>query len=120
MQYPCRYECSDPAQGQLEIDAFYKRRSEYVTVRNVGPAPIDLEGYRVFTSPYTYAFGGDSVVNPGETLRLNILGDPAENTRLVKNWGRERAILGAVNDKVEVSTFTNIQLACKAWGSPSC
>jgi endonuclease YncB( thermonuclease family) len=120
MLYPCRYECSDPNQGALEIGARPKRRDEYLTVRNVGPAPIDLEGYRVFTRPYSYAFGADSVINPGEELRLNVKGDPAADTRLEKNWGRERTILRNQGDKAEVSTFTNVQLACTAWGSAYC
>jgi endonuclease YncB( thermonuclease family) len=120
MQYPCTYNCSDPNQGALEIDPAYKRNKEFVRVRNVGPASLDLEGYRIYTKPYTYAFGADSVVNPGETMRVNVQGDPAGDTRLVKNWGKDHNVLNDGGDRVDVSTFSYVTLACQAWGTKSC
>jgi endonuclease YncB( thermonuclease family) len=120
MTYPCHEECTDPLQGGARITAAYKRRAEFVEIENLTQAPIDLEGYRIDTPPYGFTFGGDSVVAPGEKMRVNVLGDPADNTRLEKNWGKEGPILGNGGDRVRLQTLTDIVIDCQAWGSASC
>jgi endonuclease YncB( thermonuclease family) len=119
MQYPCRDICVDVAGGAIELGAKWTGR-EYVTLRNVSAAPVDLEPYRLVSKPYSYAFSGDAVLNPGDTMVLHIQGDPATDSRLEKHWGETGPILGARGDRVELSTFTDIPLACFAYGRKAC
>jgi endonuclease YncB( thermonuclease family) len=120
MQWPCRRDCTDPLQGAAKVTAAYKRTHEFVTVENVSSGAIDLEGYRIDSHPYGYTIGADALLQPGEKLRVNVEGDPAEDTRLVRNWGQEHSILGNAGDRVRLITLTDIQIDCQAWGTSSC
>ena len=119
MTYPCRTDCTDPYQGALAIDA-NPRGSENVTVRNTSPTAIDLDGYWLESPPYRYAFPRDSVLEPGEELRVEVRGDPIEDSRLEKHWGRSSSILNNSGDRVRISSFRGVVLACYAYGSASC
>jgi endonuclease YncB( thermonuclease family) len=120
LMYPCRRNCTDPLENAVKVSAAYRRSREYVTFENVSPGPIDLEGYRVDSKPYGYTIGADSVLQPGEQLRLNVEGDPAEDTHLEKNWDLDHAILAGGGDRVRLQTLTDIVVGCDAWGSASC
>jgi hypothetical protein len=119
MTYPCVVACTDPAQGAFTVTA-QPRGDESVRVRNVSDRPIDLYGYMLAKKSYSYAFGPDSVVQPGETLTLEVGGDPADDTRLRRHWGLRSTILHDGGDAVALETFSEIVLACDAWGSVSC
>ena len=119
MIYPCRVDCSDPLQGQIDLDAS-PRREEFVTVRNLASVPVDLEGYRLQTPHHGYAFPPDSVLEPGEAMRIETQGDPSDDTRLVKHWGFDDTILRDGGDRLEVVTYDEIRVACTSWGSGSC
>jgi endonuclease YncB( thermonuclease family) len=119
MVYPCRVACADPLQGAFEIDAHYKSPEE-VRLRNVTGVPLDLDGYRLDSFPDGYVFGPGTVVQPNETLRMIVNGDPADDSRLVKHWGKRGEILANRGDKVTLRTLTDIVLACQAWGDLSC
>jgi endonuclease YncB( thermonuclease family) len=119
MIYPCRYRCGDPLKGALKVSA-HPRSPEYVTVTNVSKAPLDLEGYRLAAGQYGYPFPAGTILQPGDVLRVNVKGAPAEDTALVKNWGLDTAILYDSGGSARVSTFTDIVLACDAWGTGSC
>jgi endonuclease YncB( thermonuclease family) len=120
MQYPCRWRCSDPLAGKVQIDAEPTRREEYVTLRNVSASPIELEGYRLASDFHGYAFGPGSTIGPGQTMRVMVNGDPADDTALEKHWGFNGSILTNSGGMVRLATFTDIDLACKSWGSGSC
>ena len=47
-------------------------------------------------------------------------GDPLEDTRLEKRWGRPRAILDNGGDTVRLNSFRGIELDCYAYGTASC
>jgi Lamin Tail Domain len=119
MTYPCRISCTDPYQGAVQVDAKPRGR-EHITVRNVAAVAVDLDGYRLQSPPYSYAFPRDSVLQPGEEMRIDVLGDPAEDSRLEKHWGRTSSILNNGGDKVRLSSFRGIELDCYAYGSGSC
>jgi endonuclease YncB( thermonuclease family) len=120
MQYPCRLNCSDPLKGAVKITSAYKRHNEYVTLRNVSSAPVDLEGYRLWSPGYTYAFQPPSVIQPGEEMRVYTQGVPDEDQPLVKYWGNDGPMLNNRGDKVKLSTFDYIDVGCDSWGSASC
>ena len=90
MTYPCRLACTDPYAGALQLSADAKG-AESVTVRNVGTATVDLDGYRLTSPPYVYAFGIGTTLARGEELTVDTRGDPDEDTRLEKHWGRADA-----------------------------
>ena len=119
MLYPCRERCTDPLLGAIALEAS-PRRNEYIDVRNVTSAPIDLEGYRMQTTFHGYHFGGDSMLAPGETMRIETQGNPRDDTRLERHWGFDETILRDGGDAVKLVTYTNITIACDAWGSGRC
>jgi len=119
MTYPCRDECHDANEGAIELRA-QPQRPEAVTLRNQSAFSVDLEGYRLESPPYGYAFGADSVLEPGETMRVEIGDSQEEDGRLLKHWRTGRFILDDAGDRVRLATFDDIALACYAWGSASC
>jgi endonuclease YncB( thermonuclease family) len=117
--YPCRLACADPNAGALKVTADPVGR-ESVTVRNVGTAAIDLDGYRLWSSPHVYAFPIGSVVRPGEALKVQVVGDPDEDTRLVKYWGKAGTILNDSGDVVRLTNLRGTELDCYAFGAATC
>jgi endonuclease YncB( thermonuclease family) len=117
--YPCRSACTDPAQGQLQMEAIPKGR-EAVRITNTGAAPIDLEPYRLTSTPYGYSFAPDSVIEPGQVMRVR-LGDALQDDRpLTRYWATNGAILNNGGDSVQLRTYDDRVVACTAWGSKSC
>jgi hypothetical protein len=119
MMYPCRYGCSDPLAGALDVSA-HPSRPEEVYVRNASSSAVDIEGYVVENPPYIYSFGAGTILAPGERLRLVVIGSPADDSPLVKHWGKSRYILDDAGDVVRLRTQTNITIDCFSWGSGSC
>jgi endonuclease YncB( thermonuclease family) len=119
MTYPCRRNCTDPYQGALDVSAKPRGR-EYVTVTNVAAFAVDLDGYRLQSPPFSYAFRGDAVLNPGETMKIEVTGDPAADTRLEKHWGETGAILNNGGDKIRLTNFRYVVLDCFTYGTGTC
>jgi endonuclease YncB( thermonuclease family) len=119
MVYPCRQSCSDPLEGDLRLQA-HPSGTEYVTVTNTSAAPVDLFGYRLFSSPYQYAFPYGTVLQPGGQLRVDVKGLADQDTPDHRHWGLDENILNNGGDRVSIQTFDQIELACDAWGSRSC
>jgi endonuclease YncB( thermonuclease family) len=119
MVYPCAVACSDPNQGAVQITAQTKG-SQYVQLRNVSGHPVDLYGYLLRKQGRPYVFGPSSVLQPGEVMTVDVEGDPSQDTQLERHWGMDHSILRARGDAVRLLTFTNITVACAAWGDTSC
>jgi endonuclease YncB( thermonuclease family) len=118
MVYPCVFECSDPNLGAIQVIQHAVGR-EYVLVRNASNHPVDLFGYELRT-PGGYPFPSGSVLGPGETMEVDVMGDPAHDTRLVRRIGINGPYLPDRGGSVSVTTFDEIVLACDAWGSGRC
>ncbi len=119
MIYPCRTVCSDPNGGLVRLEP-HERGTESVTLVNTATVGVDLQGYRLFSRPYGYAFGPDSVLAPGESLRVTIKGDPDDDTHALRHWAQTGNILSNHGDKVTLKTFDDVVIACAAWGSRTC
>jgi endonuclease YncB( thermonuclease family) len=120
MVYPCRYKCSDPLAGALKLTA-HPKGTEYVKVANTSTSPVNLEGYQLVAGPHNYPFPAGTIVQPGETLRVDVVGDPANDQPLHKYWTTEdRAFLYDAGGSVRVSTFDFRLVACDSWGTGSC
>jgi endonuclease YncB( thermonuclease family) len=119
MTYPCRVTCTDPYQGSVEVTAKPRGR-EVITVRNTGAAAIDLDGYRLHSPPYGYAFPRESLLQPGEEMTIETRGDPLEDSSLEKYWGLPKSILNNGGDKVRVTSFRGVVLDCFAYGTGTC
>jgi endonuclease YncB( thermonuclease family) len=119
MAYPCRYGCSDPLRGKVDIAA-HPSAPEEVYLTNVSAEAIDLEGYVAENGPYVYSFAENTVLDTGETLRLVVKGSRSNDTRLVKHWGKDKYILNDAGDRVVVRTQAYIRLDCYAWAAASC
>jgi endonuclease YncB( thermonuclease family) len=119
MIYPCRYACSDPLARAVDVRA-HPSRPEEIYVTNVSASPVDLEGYVLENPPYIYNFGPGTVLGPGERLRVVVMGSRANDSALVKYWGKDKYILDDAGDHVLLRTQTDITIDCHAWGSGSC
>jgi endonuclease YncB( thermonuclease family) len=120
MTYPCLVSCTDPYQGAVALDAVGRGSDERVTLRNISSRVLDLDGYRIENPPYKYVFGTNAAIGPGETVTLEVQGDPRGDTRLVKHWGKGKRILDDNGDVVRLETFRDVTLACFDYGSASC
>jgi hypothetical protein len=119
MIYPCRHLCVDANVGAIQIDAKVRGR-EHITLRNVSAAPVDLATYQLASRPYMYAFPRDAVLAPGEVMRVEVRGDPELDTRLEKSWGETGPILDNDGDVLRLRSFTDIEIACFAYGDKTC
>ena len=57
---------------------------------------------------------------PGASLRIQVVGDPGEDAPLDKRWGFAKPILRDAGDRAALLTYTDITIACTAWGDRSC
>jgi endonuclease YncB( thermonuclease family) len=119
MVYPCLVACTDPNAGALQVTA-HPRRPESVFVRNVSAQAVDLYGYELALHGSSYDFGEWPALAPGQTLEVDVNGDPSDDTALHRYWGLNRLMLPDSGGAVRVQTFDSITLACDAWGSGSC
>jgi endonuclease YncB( thermonuclease family) len=120
MVYPCRTLCSDPLQGAIAVGADPTGRRESVTVTNVSAAPVDLDGHVLKSAPQSYHFGPGSVLPPGGSMRIQIVGDTGDDKALDKRWGFAKPILRDAGDTVALLSYTDVTIACTAWGDRSC
>jgi endonuclease YncB( thermonuclease family) len=116
--YPCVFACSDPNQGAIRVTAHALGR-EYVLVHNVSNHPVDLYGYELRMSG-GYGFGAGSVLQPGETMEVDVMGSPSQDTRLVRHMGIDGPYLPDRGGSVSLTTFDEIVLDCDPWGSGRC
>ena len=119
MVYPCRLNCVHPYRGVIGIEAKARGR-EWVTLRNLAGFPVDLDGLRMESLPYSYAFPRASVLQPGEEMRIYVEGDPGADTRLERHWGETGPILNNRGDVVRLRSFDDIEVACAAYGDRAC
>jgi endonuclease YncB( thermonuclease family) len=119
MQYPCREQCADPNAGAIEITADVRGR-EQIRLRNVAAHAVDLAPYRLESPPYAYAFSSDALLQPGETMAIDVEGDPGDDTRLAKAWGETGPILNNGGDRVRLKSYTQVEIGCYAFGKASC
>jgi endonuclease YncB( thermonuclease family) len=119
MVYPCREGCTDPAAGALALDVTY-RGQESVRITNTGAAPIDLEPYRLVSPPYGYSFAQNSLVQPGETMRVRISESDEDDSALTRYWTPGKSILDDGGDIVELRRYDDVRVACAAWGRRTC
>lgn len=119
MIYPCAYQCGDRYKHDVRVRV-HPTGTEYATVKNVIGKAINLEGYRLAVGAYGYPFPAGTILRPGDVLRVDVQGDPADDQPLHKHWGLDRFILKNGGGAARVSTYNDIVLACRAWGSGSC
>jgi hypothetical protein len=116
--YPCLVACTDPLLGAVRVAAHPYGR-EYVLVRNVSSAAVNLYGYELRT-PGGYAFGPSSTLQPGQTMEVDVEGSPSNDTALVRHMGIDGPYLRDGGGAIHLSTFSEIDLDCDAWGSGHC
>jgi endonuclease YncB( thermonuclease family) len=127
MTYPCVFRCGDPLRGVVEITS-HPRAPEHVRVNNAGSAAVDLEGYVLKVSlrgspalfTRSYAFPANSAIAAGATLRLWIQGSPRNSDRSDRYWGLGSYLLPDGGGRISLRTFTDVVVACDAWGSVKC
>ena len=119
MVYPCRENCTDPNGPALRLTARYRGR-EAVQIVNTGATPIDLEPYRLVSKPYGYSFAPNSVIDPGEVMRVRLYESAQDDSRLIRYWATNGPILNNGGDVVQLRRYDDVIAACTSWGSRSC
>lgn len=119
MVYPCVVACSDPNQGTLEVSAQLKGQQS-VQIQNVSTRAVNLYGHELTAPGWPYDFGPNSVLQPGQTMRVEMNGATAQDSQLDRHWGSPFPHLHPPGDVVRVQTYNGISLACASWGSASC
>lgn len=119
MTYPCAYHCGDPLRRAVRLTV-HASGHEYATVKNRTSRTIDLESYRLEVGSYGYAFPAATVLRPGDVLRVDVKGDPAEDQPLEKYWGLDQYLFPNGGGAARVTTYDGIVLVCDAWAHGSC
>jgi endonuclease YncB( thermonuclease family) len=120
MQYPCRWNCVDPMQGKIRLTASPGGNDEFVRLRNVSDAPVNLGDYVLGLPFHAYELGSGSVLDPGQTLRVDVQGNPSRSTPLRRFFGYNSPLLSDGGQRVVLRSFSDVIVACDAWGSFSC
>jgi hypothetical protein len=142
--YPCRLaNCADPLAGKVSVSARYLGlEHEWVTLKNISPAPISLHQYELESSPWFYEFGADAVIAPGEAIVVWInephavpLGEPGRARLFIepkpglepfadatsfRSWKHSEALLGDGKDVVTLRNPGGAPVTCDAWGGEHC
>ena len=53
-------------------------------------------------------------------MRIQVVGDTGDDTALDRRWGFAKPILRDAGDAVALLSYTDITIACTAWGDRSC
>jgi endonuclease YncB( thermonuclease family) len=125
--YPCLVACSDPLAGKVRLEV-QPRRDESISVANTSGGPVDLGGHLVKLHNagkpdqfvFGYPFRPGTVLEPGETLRLDPGGSPDDDTRLVRHVGRGPFVLADGKGVVSLRTTDDLVTSCTSWGTASC
>jgi hypothetical protein len=120
MMYPCRFRCTDALQGKVRLSAQPRGQSESVSIRNVSASSVDIDGYVLALPFHQYDFLGNATIGPGETMIVDVQGDPRNDTRLHKYYGFNRTMLADGGDVVRLQTYNDIVVGCTAWGRGRC
>jgi hypothetical protein len=71
--------------------------------------------------PYhDYELDSNSVIEPGETMVVDVGGTPRNDTRLHKYYGFNRPMLADGGQRVVLRSYLGVRVACTAWGSYGC
>jgi endonuclease YncB( thermonuclease family) len=125
--YPCVVDCFDELQGALDMSANADAEGgdnanpngEWVNITNTSNASFNLYGYLLRSGAKSYAFPSNSLVHPGERLRVHI--GSGNDSRLTKYWGRPDGILSNSGPEfVEVVTYDDIEIGRFAWPCNPC
>jgi hypothetical protein len=61
-----------------------------------------------------------STVDPGETMVVDVQGNPRNDTRLHRYYGFDRPMLADSGERVRLQTYNDIVVACAAWARGRC
>lgn len=118
LMYPCRVGCTDPLQGQVRLDVDHSSKVESFSVTNVSGGPVSLEGYLMRSYPRNYHFPAGTVLQPGETLRVEI--GAGQDAGLQKHWVVPMPFFKNNGAAATIESYDGIRIDCFAWGSGSC
>jgi len=129
--YACAnaYLCKDPMDGKIVVKRVEYNapgsdatnpNGEYVKIKvpySVGH-PVDLQGYQVVNYPYVYDFYKNSVLQPGEKIKLYV--GKGTGDRLHRYWQKTSGVFNNGGETVRVDNYRGHTLSCLAWGDGRC
>lgn len=125
-EFPCLFECRDALSGKVTVSAMYDPpggdtpMTEWVDIRNVSDGPVDLYDHYLSNDGDTYLFDVPTVLAPGQSVRVRVGGNPNNDTRFERFWGKTRTILQSSGDRVELLGLDGREVACYGWGGERC
>ena len=125
--YPCLVACDDPLAGKVSLAA-QPRRDESMAITNTSGGPVDLGGHvakvhlndRPNHFVMGYFFRTGTILQPGETMRVDPGGSASDDTRLERHAGRGPHVMPDAGGVVSLRTTDDLVTSCTAWGSASC
>lgn len=123
--YPCVVDCRTALAGKLRIDhveydppGVDTADTEYVRLRNVSDVRVHLDGYQLLTWPHAHEFRANTYLDPGERLTVTV--GKGSATRTQQYWGKDAPILRNGGDVVEILSWDERPVHCRAWGTGRC
>jgi hypothetical protein len=123
LEWPCVVDCTDPAQGELQISeinpvAKVRNRAraanqEYIVIKNRGKSEVNLDNYYLRYREASYPFAVDSRIAPGRKLTVFIGKGPV--TWEAQYWGRDRPLLRDESGTIELLSERNVPISSKTW-----
>jgi endonuclease YncB( thermonuclease family) len=125
--YPCVVSCQDPLAGAVDLEA-HPTTPESISITNRSGVPIDLQGHvlklGLVGHPDHYIFGypfqPGTILQPGQTMRVNPGGSASASAGLLLNLGRGSFVLADHAGVLSLRTATDIVTACTSWGRGHC
>jgi hypothetical protein len=119
LMYPCRVACADPLIGKVKLDVDHSSEVEAFSVTNISGEPVDLESYRMNSYPRRYQFPAGTVLQPQDTLRVEI--GNGQDSALQKFWVVPMPFFKNNGpDPAFIESSSGIRIDCFAWGRGSC
>ena len=124
--YPCNEFCPVPAlKGKVAITKIVAdpagvdvAKNEYVVVKNISTAKIDLTGYQLRADSKRHTFRGGSTLRPSEQVFVYM--GRGTNTRVKQYIGLSSPVLTNAGGTSALFDPLGTKFLCRAWGRGRC
>ncbi len=124
--YPCNEFCPVPElKGKIAITRIVADPpgadtavKEYVTLKNISPAPINLAGYELRADARRWTFRTGSILKPRQAVTVYM--GRGKTTTLKQYLGSTRLVLSNGGGTSTVLDPQGTSFLCKAWGRGRC
>lgn len=130
--YPCRWSCSDPLAGKVNLSANYdaegadstEPNGEWVNISNISAGDVDLaEDYALVighgsTHTAVYPFQSNAVIPAGERMRVYV--GTGSSSALKRFWGYSSGLMSNTAGWARLRTMDDVLIKSRSWVCTSC